>query len=71
MINPEPVCRRLGRRLLRANASRNGKAVVRDNQSKVGESIKGFWRYSHAHPAAERPTLYVESVEKGHGRITL
>jgi predicted transposase YbfD/YdcC len=43
--------------------------AVKDNQPKLAESIKDFWRCFRVHPAADTPHLYVESFEKGHGRI--
>ena len=42
---------------------------VKDNQPKLAESIEDFWRSFLAHPAAETPHGFFESVEKGHGRV--
>jgi predicted transposase YbfD/YdcC len=43
--------------------------AVKDNQTKLAELIKDFWRCFRSHPATDTPHLYVESVEKCHGRI--
>jgi len=43
--------------------------AVKDNQPKLAESIQDFWTSFKAHPAAQPPHRFSESVEKGHGRI--
>jgi predicted transposase YbfD/YdcC len=43
--------------------------AVKDNQPKLAESIEDFWNCFRSHPATETPHNFVESVEKGHGRI--
>lgn len=43
--------------------------AVKDNQPKLAESIEDFWHCFRAHPAADTPHQFVESVEKSHGRI--
>ena len=43
--------------------------AVKDNQPKLAASIEDFWNCFRAHPATDTPHDFVESVEKGHGRI--
>ncbi len=43
--------------------------AVKDNQPKLAESIKGFWSSFIAHPPAQTPHRFFESVEKGHCRV--
>lgn len=43
--------------------------AVKDNQPKLAESIEDFWTSFRAHPAMHTPHGFIESVEKGHGRI--
>jgi predicted transposase YbfD/YdcC len=43
--------------------------AVKDNQPKLAESIEDFWTSFCAHPAVHTPHSFIESVEKGHGRI--
>jgi predicted transposase YbfD/YdcC len=43
--------------------------AVKDNQPKLAESMEDFWNCFRAHPATDTPHGFVESVEKGHGRI--
>jgi predicted transposase YbfD/YdcC len=43
--------------------------AVKDNQPKLAASIEDFWNCFRSHPATETPHNFVESVEKGHGRI--
>lgn len=43
--------------------------AVKDNQPRLVESIRDFWRSFRAHPAVHTPYLFAESVEKDHGRI--
>jgi len=43
--------------------------AVKENQPRLAESIKDFWRCFRAHPAAHTPHSFAESVEKDHGRV--
>jgi predicted transposase YbfD/YdcC len=45
--------------------------AVKDNQPKLAGSIKDFWASFRAHPAVLTPHGFIESVEKGHGRIEI
>jgi predicted transposase YbfD/YdcC len=45
--------------------------AVKDNQPKLAESIKDFWKSFRAHPAVYTPHISTESVEKNHGRIEI
>ena len=43
--------------------------AVKDNQAKLAESIRDFWRGFCAHPATHTPHSFAETVEKDHGRL--
>lgn len=43
--------------------------AVKDNQPRLAESIRDFWRSFRAHPASHTPHHFAESVDKVHGRI--
>ena len=43
--------------------------AVKDNQPRLAESIKDFWRSFRAYPAAHTPHRFTETVEKDHGRL--
>jgi predicted transposase YbfD/YdcC len=43
--------------------------AVKDNQPKLAESMQDFWASFRAHPPAETPHQWVETVEKDHGRL--
>jgi len=43
--------------------------AVKDNQPRLAESIKDFWRCFRAHPSRHTPHSFAESVEKDHGRV--
>jgi predicted transposase YbfD/YdcC len=42
--------------------------AVKENQPRLAESIKDFWRSFAAHPATHTPHSFFQTVEKDHGR---